>query len=212
MFAAASLISQVWHVICSVAKAFANVAFTGSLLLEFALAGGIVWYSKRRPKDAPLSWGQAMVAAAYLAFANVAFTGSLLLSGVMTGAIIVYAKRRPKAAGATLTWGQAMAAAMYCSFLMFFFFGVVPDRWRVYSAGSLGMRSDAILAGPGSTGWLTNFPVVISKAIVSDLVTVNLYMVGLVTTFKVWGIWQARGSNVSDEVETSTYGRPLVKS
>ena len=164
MFAAASLISQFWHVICSCA----------------------------------------------LAFANVAFTGSLLLSGVLTGAIILFAKRRPK--GAPLTWGQAMAAAMYCSFLMFFFFGVVPDRWRVYSAGSLGMRSDAILAGPGSTGWLTNFPVVVSKAIVSDLVTVNLYMVGLVTTFKVWGIWQARGSNVSDEVETSTYGRPLVKS
>ena len=164
MLAAASLTSQIWHVICSCALAFANVAFTGSLLLSLA----------------------------------------------MTGAILAYAKRRPK--GAPLTWGQAMAAATYVSFLAFFFFGVVPDRWRVYSAGSLGMRSDAILAGPGSTGWLTNFPVVLSKAVVSDLVTVNIYMAGLVGTFKVWSAWQNRGADVADEVETSTYGRPLVKS
>jgi hypothetical protein len=164
VLAAASLGSQIWHVICSCAKAFANVAFTGSLLLSL----------------------------------------------VMTAAILLYAKRRPKVA--ELTWGQAMAAAAYVSFLLFFFFGVVPDRWRVYSAGSLGMRADSILAGPGSTGWLKDLPIVVSKAVVSDLVTVNLYMIGLVACFKVWGAWQNRGADAGEEVETSTYGRPLVKS
>jgi hypothetical protein len=170
VIADAPLTSQIWHVICSLASGFANVAFTGSLLLSLAMTAAIILYAKRRPKDAEL------------------------------------------------TWGQAMWAATYVSFLLFFFFGVVPDRWRVYSAGELGMRSDAILMGPGSTGWIgpnglwKSFPLEISKATVSDLMTVNIYMAGLVGTFVVWGIWQKRGEGTSDEVETSTYGRPLVKS
>lgn len=164
MVIGASLIGQVWIVICGIAKAFANVAFTGSLLLSFALAGGIVWYAKRRPKDAPL------------------------------------------------TWGQAMVGALYVSFLLFFFFGVVPDRWLVYASGELGMRSDAILAGPGSTGWFKSFPVVLSKATVADIVATVIYGVGLGGTLALWKLWQARGSGASDEVETSTYGRPLVRS
>jgi hypothetical protein len=170
VIADASLLEQIWHVVCSLIKAFANVAFTGSFLLSAAMTLGIVLYAKRRPRNA------------------------------------------------LLTWGQAMAAATYVSFLLFFYFGVVPDRWRVYSANELGMRSDAILAGPGSTGWVGpngvwhSFPIVISKATLSDFVTVNIYMVGLVVTFVVWGIWQRRGLGATDEVETSTYGRPLVKS
>jgi hypothetical protein len=161
---AASLMSEIGHVITSTLKAFANVAFTGSLLVSIAMTAGILWYAKRRPQ------------------------------------------------GAELTWGQAMAAATYVSFLLFWFFGVVPDRWRVYSASEMGMRADAILAGPGSTGWLTEFPVVISKAVVSDLVTVHIYVLGLVATFWVWAVWQKRGQAASDDVERSSYGRPLVKS
>lgn len=161
---AASLPSQVWHVVCSIAKAFANVAFTGSLLLSAAMVASVIWYSKRRPK------------------------------------------------GALLTWGQAMFAAMYVSFMLFFFFGVVPDRWLVYSGGELGMRSDSILAGPGSTGWLKSLPLVITKATVADIGATIIYGLGLTTTVKLWGIWQKRGEGQTQEVETSTYGRPLVKS
>jgi len=164
VIAATSLGHQIWVVICGIAKGFANVAFTGSLLLSFAMAGAVVWYSKRRPKDAPL------------------------------------------------TWGQAMFAAMFVTFMLFFFFGVVPDRWLVYAAGSLGMRSDAILAGPGSHGWLKWLPFIISKATIADIGATMIYGVGLVTTTKVWGIWQNRGATTGDDVETSTYGRPLVKS
>ncbi len=170
MLIAASLLEQIRHVVGSVLLVFANVAFTGSLLLSAAMAGSIVWYSKRRPKGAPLSWG------------------------------------------------QAMAAAMYVSFILFFFFGVVPDRWLVYAGGELGMRSDGILAGPGSTGWLGpgglwhRFPVVITKATLADIGATIIYGVGLSTTYAVWRIWQARGEKQADVVETSTYGRPLVKS
>ena len=149
-------------------------------------------------------------------FANVAFTGSLLVAIAMTAGILWYAKRRP--AGEPLTWGQAMAAAMYITFLLFWAFGVVPHQWLTYAEGEMAMRSDAILAGRGSTGWLQHlpgttkpFPVVITKATVSDLVTVNIYGVAFVASVAVWARWQKRGEKKTEVVETSTYGRPLVK-
>ena len=37
------------------------VAFTLSVVIMLALTGGIVAYSKRRPADAPLTWGEAML-------------------------------------------------------------------------------------------------------------------------------------------------------
>ena len=163
MIIAASFFEQIRHVIGSILLAFANVAFTGSLLFSFALVGAVVVYSKRRPKDAPLSWGQAMF------------------------------------------------AAMYVTFALFWFFGVVPDRWLNYAEGSLGMRSDAILAGPGSTGWLKNLPVVISKSSVADIVTTIIYGIGFTLVVAVWAVWQKRGQAVTEEIETSPYGRPLVK-
>ncbi len=163
MIIAASFFSELWNVITSTLKGFANVAFTGSLLLSLAMAGSIIWYAKRRPK------------------------------------------------GASLTWGQAMASAMYVTFVMFFFFGVVPDRWLNYAEGELGMRTDALLAGPGSTGWFEGIPVVISKATIADLVTVALYGLGMNVTIWLWAVWQKRGSEPAAEVEKSTYGRPLVK-
>src|SRR5574338_8980 len=65
----------VWVIICTVAKAFANVGFTGSLLLAIAMTAGIVWYARRRPVGEPLSWGQAMAAAVYITFLMFWFFG-----------------------------------------------------------------------------------------------------------------------------------------
>lgn len=163
MINAAAFPSGLGNVVTSILGAFANVAFTGTLLLSLAMAGGIVWYSKRRPKDAPLTWGEAMLGAIYVAAA------------------------------------------------MTLFFGIVPDRWLVYAEGELGMRSDAILAGPGSTGWLTGIPVTITKASISDTVTVLIYGLGMNVSVVLWSIWQKRGSEPAVEVEKSYYGRPLVK-
>lgn len=142
-------------------------------------------------------------------FQSVAFTGSLIVSFLMTAAIVLYARKRPQGAG--LTWGQAMTAALYVTFLMFWFFGVVPDQWMKHAEGTLAMRSDALLAGPGSTGWLEGLPITITKSTIADLVTVHLYIIGLGLTIAMWAVWQGRGSKTGDEVETSTYGRPLVK-
>ncbi|MCB0963751.1 MAG: hypothetical protein KDA98_10690, partial [Acidimicrobiales bacterium] len=108
------------------------------------------------------------------AFANVAFTGSLIVLALLMVGILVYAKRRP--VGTPLTWGEAMAAAVYVTFAMFWAFGVVPHQWLTYAEGDLAMRSDAILAGPGSTGLFDWLPIVISKQTLSDTVAVTLYM------------------------------------
>lgn len=163
MIIAGAFFADLKHVLGSIVQAFQNMAFTGSLLLSFAMMGSIYWYSRRRP------------------------------------------------VGAAVTWGQAMAAAMYVTFILVWFFGVVPDRWLNYAQGSLAMRSDAILAGPGSTGWLKSLPIVISKGTIADLVTVGLYGLGVVLSVAMWAVWQGRGKKASDEVEKSAYGRPLVK-
>ena len=163
MIAAESLGESLWVIVCSVAKGFANVAFTGSLIVMFAMAGSVVLFSKRRPP------------------------------------------------GASLSWGEAMAASVYTTFGLFWAFGVVPHQWLTYAEGDLAMRSDAILAGPGSTGLLEGIPVVISKQTLSDSIAIGLYGLAFTLTLVLWAVWQKRGSKKSDAVETSSYGRPLVK-
>lgn len=144
------------------------------------------------------------------AFANVAFTGSLLVMLALAGLVVLYSRRRPT--NASLTWGQAMAASLYSTFGLYWAFGVVPHQWLTYSEGDLKMRSDAILAGPGSTGIATWSPIVISKQTVSDAVAVLLYGLAFTLAIGLWSVWQGRGAKQTDEVEKSNYGRPLVRS
>lgn len=42
------------------------VAFVGSFIISLICMGIVVSYSKKRPVDAPLTWGEAMVAAAFV--------------------------------------------------------------------------------------------------------------------------------------------------
>lgn len=142
-------------------------------------------------------------------FANVAFTGSLIVTALFAAGIVIYSKKRP--VGEPMTWGEAMLGAVYVTFGLFWAFGVVPHQWLSYAEGALAMRSDAILAGPGSTGWLQDLPVVISKATLSDFIAVNIYGVAFVLSIALWAVWQGRGAKQTEEVEKSTYGRPLVK-
>jgi hypothetical protein len=138
-----------------------------------------------------------------------AFVGSFLLSLVMGASILWYAKRRP--AGQLLTWGEAMVAATYVFFIMLWVYGVVPHQWLSYAEGELKWRSDSLLIGPGSHGFLKSSPVAISKATISDLVATLIYGFYLTGHVALWAIWQGRGKKQATEVETSSYGRPLVK-
>lgn len=42
------------------------VAFATSFLVTIVMTGGVLWYARRRPVGAPLTWGSAMVAATYV--------------------------------------------------------------------------------------------------------------------------------------------------
>lgn len=44
------------------------VAFVASVLATALMVAPIVWVARRRPAGAPLSWGEAMLAASYLFF------------------------------------------------------------------------------------------------------------------------------------------------
>jgi len=142
-------------------------------------------------------------------FQNVAFTGSLIVMFAMAGAVVLYAKRRP--VGTPLSWGEAMASATYCTMGLFWAFGVVPHQWLSYAEGTLKMRSDALLAGPGSTGIAQWSPIVISKQTLSDSIAVGIYGLAFTLTIVLWSVWQGRGNKKTEEIETSNYGRPLVK-
>ena len=139
----------------------------------------------------------------------VAFTGSLIVMFVLAGIVVLYSKKRPK--DAYLSWGEAMASSVFCTFGLFWAFGVVPHQWLTYSGSELAMRSDAILAGPGSTGLMQFSPIVISKQTLADLIAVGIYGMAFTLTVVLWAVWQNRGQKKTDEVEKSNYGRPLVK-
>ena len=47
---------------------FLNTAFTLSWIISLVMTAGILEYAKRRPADAPLSWGEANIGAAYVFF------------------------------------------------------------------------------------------------------------------------------------------------
>ena len=79
----------------------------------------------------------------------------------------------------------------------------------------LGWDRTKIIYGPGGIlkpqaldGW---FPFTLQYEAIRDIVVVVLhaYYFGLIIF--LWSYWQKRGQNVSTELDTSTYGRPLVK-
>jgi hypothetical protein len=144
----------------------------------------------------------------------VGFVGASLLAILMSLYVIRYAKRRP--AGSALTWGEAMVAATYVFFLLFWVYGVVPHQFLTWVQNELKWRSDAIVVGHGAHPWgplgfLKQSPIVMSKQTVGDILVVGIYGIGLTGHVLLWSIWQNRGKQKAVEVETSRYGRPLVK-
>lgn len=143
----------------------------------------------------------------------VAFVGSLIVTAVMVGLVVAYAKRRP--VGTPVTWGEAMIAAAFVFALMVWVYGIVPDRFLAWADNELGWRPDRIFVGPGGffskDKWL-HLPFTITFQVIRDLLVVVLYGVLLVGHVALWSLWQNRGKQASTEVQTTQYGRPLVKS
>lgn len=139
----------------------------------------------------------------------VALIVSLILTFAMAGGVFVYGTKRP--VGKPVTWGEALLAGTYIYALLFLMYGVVPHQWLTLADGPLEMRKDAILAGPGSTGFLKDLPFSITKQTVRDLVVTTIYIVFFAAQIAGWTLWQNRGKTKPVAIETSTYGRPLVK-
>jgi hypothetical protein len=144
---------------------------------------------------------------------NVAFLASFIASIVLTLAIIPYGKRRP--VGKPISWGEALIGSVYAFGVMFLAFGVVPHQWIDHADKNLGWSKDKIIYGPGDIlkpeaegGWL---PLTLQYEAVRDTVVVLLHVIYFGLIIYVWYWWQNRGKVTTTEIETSAYGRPLVK-
>lgn len=140
-----------------------------------------------------------------------AFVLSLIVTIIPIVAALRYGKRRP--VGTSLTWGEAMVAATLVFFVLFMAYGVVPHQWLTWADNELGWRSDRLLVGPG--GILgTVLPFELTYLVLRDVVVSGIYGGFLAAQVVVWKVWQERGKAKPPrrkELETSPFGRPLVK-
>lgn len=144
---------------------------------------------------------------------NQAFLFSLVITTAMSLAVIPFGKRRP--AGTHTTWGEAMLGSVYVFFTMFLAFGVVPHQFIIHADNELGWRKDKMLNGPfdilKAKAHGGHFPFTLSYEALRDVlvIVIHVYFVALMIFLFVW--WQKRGEKATKEVETSSYGRPLVR-
>jgi hypothetical protein len=155
-----------------------------------------------------------------------AFVTSLVFTGIMVGIVIFVGKRRPR--GTPTTWGEAFVAAVFVFGLLLMIYGIVPDRFLRWADGELKWRSDAIGIPVGPYHFLGNKNnvifgdgitffgrgrILVSKEKLRDAVAAGLYIVFGLGQIFLWLWWQNRGKAkpATPELETSAYGRPLVR-
>jgi hypothetical protein len=145
----------------------------------------------------------------------VAFVASFLVALAGMAAILLYGRRRP--IGAPLTWGEAIFGAMLVFALMFWAYGVVPHQWLQYANNELGWTPAQKLFVSGDYEILgaPMPPFTVDYEKVRDIVVVLIYGFFLTAHVAMFAIWQDRGKRAEkkaqQELEPSTYGRPLVK-
>jgi hypothetical protein len=146
---------------------------------------------------------------------SVPFLTSFIVSLILIFAVIPYGKRRP--VGKSMTWGEAMISATYAFGVLLLAFGVVPNAWIDHADRDLGWSKDKILYGPGGIlkpqsagGWN---PITLQYEALRDIVVVLIHVIYFGLLIYIWHWWQHRGDRpaAGTEIETSSYGRPLVK-
>ena len=144
---------------------------------------------------------------------NTAFLTSFIAPIVLTLAVIPYGKRRPLDKKAS--WGEAMLGSTYAFGVMFLAFGIVPHQWIDHADKDLGWDRTKIIYGPGGIlkpqaldGW---FPFTLQYEAIRDIIVVVLHAIYFGLFIFIWLWWQKRGETTAPELETSSYGRPLVK-
>jgi hypothetical protein len=120
-------------------------------------------------------------------------------------------KRRP--VGTSLSWGEAAVAAAFVFFVLFMAYGVVPHQWLTLADNELSWRPDRFLLGPGGI-FATALPFELTYLVLRDIVVSGIYGAFLAAQVVLWKVWQDRGKTKPGdrkELDTSPFGRPLVK-
>lgn len=144
---------------------------------------------------------------------NQAFLFSFVATTAMALAVIPVGKRRP--VNQKSTWGEAMFGSVYAFGVMFLAFGVVPHQFIDHADKDLGWRKDKIIFGPFDLlkpqAFGGQFPFTMSYEAIRDIlvIVIHAFYIGLMIYLFSW--WQKRGEVKPKEIETSTYGRPLVR-
>ena len=138
----------------------------------------------------------------------IAFLVSLVATLGLAGLAMAYRSRRP--VGTPLTWGEAMAAAVVIFFVIFLAYGVVPHQWLAWADNELGWRKDRIAMGPGDI-LDKALPFTVTYQTIRDIIAAGIYIVFLGAQIALWAAWQNRGKRKPKEIETSAFGRPLVR-
>jgi hypothetical protein len=151
----------------------------------------------------------------------VAFIASLLITGIMTGIVLRVAQTREP--GRPMTWGEAFIAATFVFTLLFMAYGVVPHHWLAWADNELNWRKDSLGIPTGPLPFknhtlfedgITFFGrgrVLVSKETIRDFIVMGIYGAFLVAHIIGWLAWQRRGQKPEVAIETSAYGRPLLR-
>ena len=145
---------------------------------------------------------------------NFAFLFSFFVATGLSLVAIPYSKRRPT--GTPTSWGESMLASVYVFGTMFIAFGVCPHQFIDHADKNLGWNKNNVIYGPGDILKPKTlggpFPFTMSYEAVRDIVVIVIHLWFFGLLIFLWAVWQKRGdAKPGTEVETSTFGRPLVR-
>lgn len=137
----------------------------------------------------------------------VAFVTSIVVLAVGIAIAFRVGDRRP--VGTPLTWAEAMLGSVGILALLLVGYAVLPNQWLAWADNELKWRADAIAY---RLSFWDRGTITITKQAIRDIVATLLYVVLLGLNIYLWAKWQKRGQKKEvPAIETSTYGRPLVK-
>jgi hypothetical protein len=137
----------------------------------------------------------------------VAFVTSIIALALGIGLVFWVGDRRP--VGTPLTWAEAMLGSVFVLALLLLGYAILPNQWLQWADNELKWRADAIAY---KLSFFDRGTITITKQAIRDIVATVIYVVLLGLNVFLWSKWQKRGQKVeTPAIETSTYGRPLVR-
>jgi hypothetical protein len=161
----------------------AVVAFLSSIVAVAIGIGIVVWVMRRRPVGAPLTWGEAMLAATFVFFLM------FLAYGVVPHQWLNWADSE-------LRWRPDRIGIPAGPLSGDFHWG--PLQMQGHTFWPKGVP-------------LPNGHFVITAQTIRDIVATLIYVVFLGVQLLLWSMWQKRGQEKPAELPTSPYGRPLLR-